>query len=115
MGRLCRNRRSPALTKKAYLARIPILSQKESVCCVVARIAQLVEQLALNQTVGGSNPSARTAIAPVAQWIEQGSSKALMGVRFSPGAQVRETSLTGNWKEMQEKSHKFRVVTIVQW
>ena len=58
-----------------------------------ARIAQLVEQLALNQTVGGSNPSARTSanwkkLALVAQWIEQESSKLLMGVRFPPRAQI---------------------------
>ncbi len=111
---LCRNRRPSSLTKETYLARIPILSRKESVCRVVARIAQLVEQLALNQTVGGSNPSARTAIALVAQWIEQGSSKALMLVRFQPRAQALRARIL-SWKKTQEKSHKFRVVTIVQW
>ena len=32
------------------------------------------------------------ATAPVAQWIEQGSSKALMGVRFPPGAHYKKTT-----------------------
>lgn len=66
MERLCQNRRPAALTKRPHFARIPVLLQMERMLFVgmpdkqEARIAQLVEQLALNQTVGGSNPSART-------------------------------------------------------
>lgn len=58
------NRNPPALTKHVHFARIPVLLPRgEGVVFrhrTRARIAQLVEQLALNQTVGGSNPSART-------------------------------------------------------
>ena len=53
-----------------------------------ARLAQLVEQPVYTGKVGGSSPSPRTLpIALVVQWIEQGSSKALMWVRFLPRAQ----------------------------
>ena|GEM_PF-4019698 len=48
---------------------------------VYALLAQLVEQLTLNQTVGGSNPSQGTNViqfnkcALVVQWIEREPSK----------------------------------------
>ncbi len=139
MERVRRNRRSSALTKGAYLASIPILSRRESICCFVARIAQLVEQLALNpaaagsgvrhqenffisytaialiaqlaeqlalnQTVPGSTPGGgtekqNTAIALVAQWIEQGSSKALMLVRFQPRARKSGSLRRGDYRSM---------------
>src|SRR3989344_6394672 len=48
------------------------------------RLAQLVEQPLYTGKVRGSSP--RAPIAPVAQWIEQRSSKALMRVRFPPRA-----------------------------
>jgi hypothetical protein len=59
------------------------------VYCVLARLAQLVEQLIYTEKVGGSNPSARTLrlallaeckpkIALVVQWIERETSNLLI-------------------------------------
>ena len=65
-----------------------------------ARLAQLVEQSLYTRKVGGSSPSARTLgrslwarHALVVQWIERSSSKALMQVRFLPGAQKKITAM----------------------
>jgi hypothetical protein len=35
------------------------------------------------------------SVVPVAQWIEQDSSKVLMGVRFPPGAHKKKAALGG--------------------
>ena len=49
-------------------------------------LVQSVEQRTLNPCVGGSNPSPRTSLGPIAQWLEQRS--------FKP--QVPSSSLGGS-------------------